>query len=81
MNWFILRIEWIKGRSLLALTWGHWMASGHLPQKAFSRQCVKVLVAQSNLTVWDPMDCSPRGSSVHGILPGKDTGVGCHFLV
>ena len=29
---------------------------------------VKVLVAQSCLTLWDPMDCSPPGSSVHGIL-------------
>ena len=29
---------------------------------------VKVLVAQSNLTLCDPMDCSPPGSSIHGIL-------------
>ena len=28
----------------------------------------------------DPMDCSPPGSSVHGILH-KNTGVGCHFLL
>ena len=27
-----------------------------------------VLVAQSCLTLCDPMDCSPPGSSVHGIL-------------
>ena len=29
------------------------------------------------------MDCSPPGSSVHGILvlPGKNTGVGCHALL
>ena len=27
------------------------------------------------------MDCSPPGSSVHGILPVKNTGVGCHFLL
>jgi len=29
------------------------------------------------------MDCSPPGSSVHGILEwvGKDTGVGCHALL
>ena len=24
----------------------------------------------------NPMDCSPPGSSIHGILPGKNTGVG-----
>ena len=25
--------------------------------------------------------CSPPGSSVHGIFPGKGTGMGCHFLL
>ena len=39
----------------------------------------KVLVTQSCLTLCDPMDCSPAGSSVHGIFPGKNTRVGCHF--
>ena len=29
---------------------------------------MKVLVAQSCLTLCNPMDCSPPGSSVHGIL-------------
>ena len=29
---------------------------------------MKVLIAQSCLTLCDPMDCSPPGSSVHGIL-------------
>ena len=32
---------------------------------------VKVLVAQSCLTLCDPMDCSPSGSSVHGILQAR----------
>ena len=32
--------------------------------------CVRVLVAQSCLTLWDPMDYSPPGS-VHGILQAK----------
>ena len=30
--------------------------------------CVCVLVAKSCPTLCDPMDCSPPGSSVHGIL-------------
>ena len=30
--------------------------------------CVCVLVAQSCLTLCDPMNCSPPGFSVHGIL-------------
>ena len=38
-------------------------------------------VAQSPLTRRDPMDCSLPGSSVHGIFPGKSTGVGCHCLL
>ena len=35
-------------------------------------------VAQSCLTLSDPMDWSLPGSSVRGIFPGKSTGVGCH---
>ena len=40
-----------------------------------------VLVAQSCLTLYNPMDCSPPGSSNHGDSPGKNTGVGCHSLL
>ena len=46
---------------------------------------------QSCLTLCNPLDGSPPGSSVPGILqgqenvaqcsPGKNTGVGCHFLL
>ena len=32
---------------------------------------VKVLVAQSCPTLCDPRDCSPPGSSVHGILQAR----------
>ena len=32
---------------------------------------LKVSVAQSCLTLCDPMDCSPPGSSVHGILQAR----------
>ena len=37
--------------------------------------------AQSRPTLCDCMDSSPPGSSAHGIIPGKNTGVGCHFLL
>ena len=41
----------------------------------FLLQCMKVKsereVAQSCLTLRDPMDCSPPGSSVHGILQAR----------
>ena len=36
------------------------------------------VVAQSCLALCDPMNCSPPGSSVHGVSPGENTGVGCH---
>ena len=32
---------------------------------------VKVLVAQSCLTLGDPMDCSPPGSTVYGISQAR----------
>ena len=35
---------------------------------------------QSCLTLCDPMDYNPPGSSVHGIFPGKNTGMGWYFL-
>ena len=43
--------------------------------------CLPCLVAQSCLTLCDPMDCSPPGFFVHGDSPGKNTGVGCHALL
>ena len=39
------------------------------------------LATQSCPTLCDPIDCSLPGSSVHGIFPGKNTGVGCHYLL
>ena len=33
--------------------------------------CVCVLVPQSCLTLCDPMDCSPPGSSVHGVSQAR----------
>ena len=30
-------------------------------------------------TLCNPMDCSPPGSSVYGVFPGKNTRAGCHF--
>jgi len=32
---------------------------------------MKVLVIQLCPTIFDPMDCSPPGSSVHGILQAR----------
>ena len=39
-------------------------------------------VTKSCPTLGIPPVCSPPGSSVHGVShPGKNTGVGCHFLL
>ena len=53
----------------LELRWG----KSHVPGKE-PRQRPRdgsALVAQSCLTLCDPMACSPRGSSVHGILQSR----------
>ena len=40
-----------------------------------------MLTAQSCLTLSDPMDSSPPGSSIQGILQSKNTGVGGYSLL
>ena len=35
----------------------------------------------TNLTLCDTMDCSLPASSVQGVSPGKNTGVGCQALL
>ena len=39
------------------------------------------LVAQLCLTLYDPINCSPPGPSVHEDSPGKNIGVVCHALL
>ena len=41
---------------------------------------VLCLITQSCPTLCDPLDCSPPGSSIHGVSPGKNTRVGCNTL-
>jgi len=53
-----------RGLLLLSLKWN----SVKPPSRGFGRS---VLVAQSCLTLCDPMECSPPGSSVHGILQAR----------
>ena len=66
----------------------HAFLQGSFPTQALNMSFLHLLhwqseseVAQSCLTLCDPMDCSPPGSSIHGIFPGKNTRVGCHFLL
>ena len=57
-------------RSLLHL--GHCQRQGFLIilHLCFSLLCC-CLAAQSCLTLWNPMDCRPPGSSLHGILQAR----------
>ena len=49
------------------------------------KQCVLCafvsVLSQLSLTIFDPMDCSLPGSSVHENFPGKNTGMGCHAFL
>ena len=40
-----------------------------------------LMLSHSAVFLCDPVDCSPPGSSVHGIFPGKHIGVRCHSLL
>ena len=50
-----------------------------LPPSDFCLCCP--VLTQSCPTLWDPVDCSPPGSSVYGASPGRNAGVGCHALL
>ena len=51
------------------------------PGKPKLNHVVLGLVTQSCLTLCDPIDCSPQGSSVHRNSPGKNTGEACHSIL
>ena len=42
---------------------------------------IHCLVTHPSQTLCNPVDCSPPGSSVHGILQARNTAVGCRFLL
>ena len=42
---------------------------------------MRARLLQSCPSLCDPVDCSQPSSSVHGDCPGKNTGLGCHFLL
>ena len=48
---------------------------------AYADPCLCAQSLQLWLILCDPMDCSLSGVSVHGDSPGKNAGVGCHFLL
>ena len=73
----------LKGRLAVGLQSGPQCSLTHI---LFICMCVCVcvcvhLVTQLRLTLYNLMDCSPPGSSVHGDSPDKNTRVGCHALL
>ena len=58
--------------SLLHVLYCRWIFTTEPPE---AWELYAMLVAQSSWTVCDPMDYNPKGSSVHGNSPGKNTGV------
>ena len=54
---------------------------GMEPRSLTSPTLVCILSHFNHVRLCDPMDCSLPGPSVHGILKGKNTGVGCHVLL
>ena len=65
-----------------------WILASHLAETGWQRgakssypRAVLCSVHQSCPALCNFMNCSPSGSSVHGDLPGKNTGVGCHALL
>ena len=53
----------------------------HLASRMARSACCCCLVAKLCPTLYNSIDCSLPGSSVHGDSPGKNTGVGCHALL
>ena len=63
-------LPWVETHSSegISLLWPTW--PGQAIKLLFSEK-VKVSVTLSQLTLFDSMDCSPPGSSVHGILQAR----------
>ena len=69
----------VKARSFHC--WGPWFDIWSGTQDPTSYACIHAKSLQSCLTLCNPVDCSPPGSSVHGDSPGKNTRVGCQALL
>ena len=76
----------------LLISWLQWMLAVIFePKKIKSVNCFWFFffylpwnngsVAKSCLALCDPIDCSLPGPLSMGVFPGKNTGVGCHFLL
>ena len=71
----------LKSRDISLPTNVHIVKVMAFPVVMYECECDCGLVAQSRLTLFDPMDYSPPGSCVHRDSLGKNTGVGCHTFL
>ena len=62
---------WVTCTVLWSFTW----------RKLSTGNRILTVLVQACLTLCDPMDCSPPGSTVRGNFPGKNARVGCHALL
>ena len=62
-QWSLLHKKYLRVHAICCHQLSDW--------KCINMSFVKVLVAQSCLTLCDPVDCSALGSSVHGILRAR----------
>ena len=65
----------------LPLNWCQWQGMWNNTLYPLCVMCLCAKLLQSCLILWDPMDYSPPGFSVHGDSPGKKAGMGCHALL
>ena len=60
--------------------WGTWKGFRVQDPHRFLFGFKSISHSVMSASLW-PLDCSSRGSSVHGVSPGKNTGVCCYFLL
>ena len=79
-SWSLVHREWLSNR--FTLGGDRWKVGGLEGGRHLSPALeALVKVTQSCPTLWDPIDCSLAGYSVHGDSPGQNTGVSsCSFL-
>ena len=76
LDWLLVKVTGWYSTSLvlsLKLLFFTWM-------RVLVLMCIRAKSPQACLTLCDPMDGSPPSSSPRD-SPGKNTGVGCHFLL
>ena len=72
-----MEVGWGKGLCLL-MSWGIFSSDENALKLTVT---VTAKSLQSCPTLCDPIDGSPPGSPSPWDSPGKNTGVGCHFLL